>query len=140
MSRHQLVLTRMASCVALGLILSAGVSGCASQGAGASKTPKQVAVTVDASGMPAATPDETKAREGDKVHWVFQGPAAREFAVKFTNVADSPFDWSEQKGTQIWGTVKAGAAKDNRRTEYKYSVDVNGKTLDPKIIIEPKSL
>jgi hypothetical protein len=130
----------MASCVALGLILSAGVSGCASCPSDSNKTPIQVTVTVDASGMPEVKPDPVPAHEGNKVHWVFQGPAAREFAVKFRNVADSPFDWSEQKGTQVWGTVKAGAAKDNRRTEYKYSVDVNGKALDPKIIIEPKTL
>jgi hypothetical protein len=139
MSRHQLVLARMASCVALGLILSAGVSGCVTGASHADKTPIQVTVTVDASGMPEVKPDPTPAHEGNRVHWVFQGPSAKEFAVKFTNVADSPFDWSEQKGTQIWGTVKAGAAKDNRRTEYKYSVDVNGKALDPKIIIEPKA-
>lgn len=137
MSRHQLVLARMASCVALGLILSAGVSGCASQGSGANKTPIQVTVTVDASGMPAVSPDPITAHEGNKVHWVFQGPAAKEFAVIFTNVANSPFDWSEQKGTQVWGTVKSGAAKDKKRTEYKYSVDVNGKVKDPRIIIEP---
>jgi hypothetical protein len=132
-----LVLARMASCVALGLILSAGVSGCASGAAHASKTPIQVTVSVDASGTPAASPDTITAHEGTKVHWVFQGPAAQEFAVKFTNVANSPFDWSEQKGTQVWGTVKSGAAKDKKRTEYKYSVDVNGKVKDPRIIVEP---
>jgi hypothetical protein len=133
MARHQLVLARMASCVAMGFILLAGMSGCAS-------TPIQVTVSVDANGMPAVAPDPITAREGDKVHWVFQGPAAREFAIKFTSAADSPFDWSEQKGTQVRGTVKSGAAKDRKRTEYKYSVDVEGKVLDPKIIIEPKAL
>jgi len=140
MSRHQLVLARMASCVALGLILSASLSGCASNPSDSSKTPKQVTITVDANGMPVATLDETKAHEGDKVHWVFQGPEAREFAILFTSAVGSPFDWSEQKGTQVWGKVKAGAAKDGKRTDYKYNVDVNGKVRDPKIIIEPKPL
>jgi hypothetical protein len=140
MSHHQLVLARMASCVALGLILSAGVGGCASHRSDGNRTPIQVTISVDASGMPVATPDEIKAYEGDRVHWVFRGPAAQEFAVKFTNVANSPFDWSEQKGTQIWGTVKSGALKDKKSTPYKYSADVNGKVKDPRIIIEPKTL
>jgi hypothetical protein len=130
----------MASCVALGLILSAGMSGCAPGAIHADGTPIQITVSVDASGMPAVSPDDVTAHEGNEVHWVFQGPAAQEFAVKFTSVANSPFDWSEKKGTgkqQIWGTVKSGAAKDKKRTEYKYSVDVNGKVRDPRIIIEP---
>jgi hypothetical protein len=87
--------------------------------------------------MPAVSSDDVTAHEGNDVHWVFQGPAAQEFAVKFTNVANSPFDWSEQRGTQIWGKVKSGAARDGRPTPYKYSVDVNGKVKDPRIIVEP---
>ena len=49
------------------------------------------------------------------MHWVFPGPAGKEFAMIFRSAADSPFDWSQQKGTQVWGTVKAGAAKDHKR-------------------------
>ena len=140
MSRHQLVLVRMASCVAMGLILSAGLSGCAANPSEARRATKQVTVSVDSDGIPVATPDTVRAHENDKVHWVFQGPAAQEFAVKFTNVANSPFEWSEQKGASLWGTVKSGALKDRKETEYKYSVDVEGKAKDPKIIIEPKTL
>jgi hypothetical protein len=35
------------------------------------------------------------------------------------------------------GTVKSGAAKDGNRTEYKYDVEVDGKVLDPRIIVDP---
>ncbi len=140
MSHHQLVRARMASCVALGLILSAGVSSCATNQSNTSRTPIPVQVSIGNDGTPVVTPEEITAHEKDKVHWVFQGRDSKEFAVKFTSAADSPFEWSEQKGASVTGTVKSGAAKGGKRTDYKYSVDVEGKVKDPKIIIEPKAL
>ncbi len=136
MSRHQLVIAGVVPCVAMGLVLLAGVSGCASSPSNAGKTPIQVTVSVANDGMPVVTPDEITAHEKDKVHWVFQGRDAKEFAVKFTSAVDSPFEWSVQKGASVTGTIKSGAARDGRRTDYKYSIDVGGKVLDPKIIVD----
>jgi hypothetical protein len=137
MSRHQLVLARITSIASMGLILLAGVSGCPSNPSKSGKTPIQVQVSVASDGMPVVTPEEIRAREKDKVHWVFQGRDAKEFAVKFTSAVDSPFEWSEQKGASVTGTIKSGAAKGGKRTDYKYSVDVEGKVKDPKIIVDP---
>jgi len=37
----------------------------------------------------------------------------------------------------VTGTVRQGAAKDGQQTPYKYDVEVDGKTLDPRIIVDP---
>lgn len=99
----------------------------------------QVAVTVDANGQPEVAPEPIYAREGDEVHWVFRGNPAKDFIVTFTGGEGSPFDWKTSKGengASVTGTVRAGAAKDGQRTRYKYAVDVGGKVLDPRIIID----
>ena len=99
----------------------------------------QAAVTVDDNGQPVVTPDSIYAREGDEVHWVFKGNPAKDFIVTFTGDEGSPFDWDEQKGengASVTGTVRAGAAKGGKRTRYKYAVKVEGKVLDPMIIID----
>ena len=44
---------------------------------------------------------------------------------------------SGPRGPTVTGTAKAGAAKDGQRTPYKYDVQVDGKSLDPKIIVVP---
>lgn len=95
-----------------------------------------IKVSVGDDGKPVVTPDAVSVCEGESVRWVFAGSSAREFSVLFTGVANSPFDWSRQTGATVTGTVKAGAAKDGKKTEYKYDVDVDGKVLDPKIIVE----
>ncbi len=134
MSRHHAVLDRMFPCVAMGLLLLAGVSGCASSGP---TTARKVKVDVSVvNGVPDVKPETVNAREGDRVRWVFHGSEAKEFKVIFKNVAESPFNWSEKKGASFSGTVKAGAAKDRPSTTYKYGVDVDGALLDPKIIID----
>jgi hypothetical protein len=94
-------------------------------------------VSVDASGQPTVDKDEVHACIGENLRWVFNGPVAREFSVLFTSVADSPFDWSQQKGATVVGTVKGTAVKDGQSTPYKYAVDVDGKKLDPRIIVDP---
>jgi len=94
-----------------------------------------IRVSVGADKTPAVSAESVTAREGETLRWVFQG-AAREFAIVFVSAADSPFEWSSQKGATVSGTVKAGAAKNGQKTEYKYDVDVDGKVLDPRIIIE----
>jgi hypothetical protein len=95
-----------------------------------------IRVSVDADGTPSATPDSVTACEGETLRWVFQGADAKEFSVLFASADESPFDWKRQTGATVTGTVRAGAAKNGKKTEYKYSVDVAGKVLDPQIIIE----
>jgi|WetSurSiteA1Bulk_404760.scaffolds.fasta_scaffold88637_1 hypothetical protein len=138
MSRHHLVLTRMAPATVMGLILLAGMSACESTRSGPGGAPVEVKVSV-VDGAPVVDPEDASAHEGDDVHWIFQGRDAKEFEIIFTSVADSPFEWRKQAGASVWGTVKAGAAKGGKKTDYKYSVDVGGKVRDPRIIIEPKS-
>jgi len=94
-----------------------------------------IRVSVGTDGMPAVNPETVTACEGETLRWVFQGEA-REFAILFVSAEDSPFDWSSRRGATVSGTVKAGAAKDEKKTEYKYDVEVDGKVLDPRIIIE----
>jgi len=134
MSRHHAVLDRMFPCVAMGLVLLAGVSGCASSG---STTARKIQVDVSVvNGVPVVSPEPVNAREGDRVHWVFRGKEAKEFKVMFKNVPESPFNWSEKKGASVSGSVKEGAAKGGASTTYKYGVDIDGAVLDPKIIID----
>ena len=139
MSHRQPVLTSRTHCLAAGLIIAAGISGCSTSNHGPQHGQPDVTATVTLApdGMPAVTPDSVSAREGDTIRWVFGTSGSPEFAVRFTSATGSPFEWSEQKGTAVSGTVRADAARGGRRTEYKYSVEVNGKVLDPKIIIEP---
>lgn len=96
-----------------------------------------IKVSVGADKMPIVTPDTVSACEGETVRWVFQGSEAKEFSVLFTSVADSPFDWENEKGATVTGTVKSGAAKGGQQTPYKYDVAIDGKVLDPRIIVDP---
>ena len=137
MSRHNSVLAGMATCVALGLVLSAGLSGCASSMNGPGRTNHKITVSVGEGGIPVVEPDTVTAKEGDKIHWVFKGAEAKEFGVRFKSVANSPFDWSEKKALEVKGKVKNGAATGCADPGCKYSVDVEGKARDPRIIIEP---
>lgn len=96
-----------------------------------------IRVSVGADGQPAVTPADVSVCEGETVRWVFQGSDAKEFSVLFRSDAGSPFDWDDQTGATVTGTVKSGAAKGGQRTPYKYDVEIDGKTLDPKIIVDP---
>ena len=96
-----------------------------------------IRVSVGSDGQPVVTPADVSACEGETLRWVFQGSDAREFAVMFRSDAGSPFDWAQQTGATVTGTVKAGAARDGQQTAYKYDVEVDGKILDPRIIVEP---
>lgn len=141
MSRHHSVLAA-ASRAAIVLLVASGLGACASSPPPAEslgykcRGDKHQVTVSEKSGMPEVVPDSVNAREGDEVHWIFRGAKAREFAILFKSVRDSPFDWSGQKGAQVKACVNAGAAKDGRATEYKYSVEIDGQVLDPKIIIE----
>ena len=144
MSRHQLVLNGMSPYLATGLILLAGLSGCAPKPPAEPGSPEancgpkvQVDVTVK-DGTPQMEPADARAHVGDKVHWVFHGSEAKEFKVMFTSVTNSPFEWSEKKGASVSGCVKDDALKNGHETPYPYNVDVDGASRDPMIIIEPR--
>jgi hypothetical protein len=93
-------------------------------------------VSVGADGMPEVDTESLTVCEGDTVRWIFRG-TARKFSILFTSAEDSPFDWKEQTGATVTGTVRQGAVKDGQQTPYKYDVQVGERTLDPKIIVVP---
>lgn len=132
MSRYQPIFIGVTCCVSLTLGLATSASACESN-----PQRQPIHVSVDANGTPVATPDSVNACVGDEIRWVFNGPTSREFAVAFTSAKGSPFDWGQQTGSTVTGTVRQGAVKDNKPTDYKYSVDVDGKVLDPKIVVDP---
>jgi len=130
MFQRKFILGGLACFVALATMLPASADAC-------ERTDhRPIMVSVGADGMPVVDTDSVTVCEGDTVRWVFKGEA-RDFAIIFTSAANSPFDWDRQTGATVTGTVKAGAAKDGQRTSYKYDVEVEGKTLDPKIIVVP---
>lgn len=135
MSRRYSPLARAASFIAVSLTI-ATLAACVTTNCPGRSPPIQVEVTVGADGLPAVSPDPIRAHEGDEVHWVFHGSTAKEFIVRFTGATDSPFEWTEEKGASVTGTVKAGAARDGKETRYKYTVGVDGKERDPIIIID----
>jgi len=130
MLKTKSALISMTCCLGWALPLAASAENCV-------PTPgrEPIRVSVGADKMPAVSAESVTACEGETLRWVFQG-GAREFAILFVSAEDSPFEWSRQKGATVSGTVKAGAAKDAQKTEYKYDVEVDGKVLDPRIIIE----
>lgn len=130
MFERKSILGGLACCLALATMLPASADAC-ERG-----TRRPIMVSVGADGMPKVDPDTLKVCEGDTVRWVFRG-AARDFSVLFTSAEDSPFDWNEQTGATVTGTVREGAVKDGQQTPYKYDVKVGEKTLDPKIIVDP---
>ena len=117
-------------CLALATLLPASVDACER------KDHRPIVVSVAADGMPGVDTDTLTVCEGDTIRWVFRGPP-RDFSIIFANTAESPFHWNRLTGMTITGTVKQGAAKDGQQTPYKYDVQVDGATLDPKIIVNP---
>ena len=120
----------MTGCLALAMAFPAGAGACER----ADRRP--IMVSVGADGMPEVDPDSLTVCEGDTVRWIFRG-AARQFSILFTSAGDSPFDWQQQTGATVTGTVRQGAVKDGQQTPYKYDVKVGSRTLDPKIIVVP---
>ncbi len=130
MSRTPSFLAALACGTVLALGFAAHADACESTG-----KKIKIKVKVDNAGQPAVDPDTVNACVGDTVHWVFAG--SKEFKVQFTGDEGSPFDWSDKKGASVEGTVKADAVKGDAPTPYKYDVEVDGKVLDPKIIVDP---
>jgi hypothetical protein len=115
---------------ACSVLLAASLAGTA--GACEQRPQPPVMVTVGPDGTPVVDRDPIRACEGDTIRWVFRGNA-REFAVIFTDAANSPFTWDRQTGATVLGTVRSGAAQVGT---FKYDVEVAGRRLDPQIIIE----
>jgi hypothetical protein len=126
--------TKLTATLAI-LCLLGAPAAMADCGSGATGT-KPVMVSVDDSGEPRVSPDTLRACEGDEVRWVFQG-GAKEFSITFTGTEGTPCEWSTLTGATVICTVRSGALKDNQPTSYKYDVGVDGRVLDPTIIIEP---
>ena len=142
MSRQHPVLAAAISRAAIVLLVAAALGGCAANRSDQMsaeckcKGDKHQIVVTEMGGKPQVDWPSVTAKEGDQLHWIFRGAAAKEFAIVFSSVADSPFDWSQMRGAQVKACVKPGAAKDGPTTEYNYDVDIDGQVLDPKIIIE----
>lgn len=98
---------------------------------------RPVMVSVDNEGNPVVSPDSIMACEGDEVRWVFRGNAAKEFAIFFTGGEGNPCEPGNLTGATVLCTIKKGAAKNQQQTEYKYDVEIDGRRLDPTIIIDP---
>jgi len=95
-----------------------------------------IRVNVDADGTPTVSADSVTVCVGEQVRWVFGGSGGREFAIIFRGADGSPFDWERQTGNTVLGTVRQDAAQEGQAKPYKYDVEVDGKALDPIIIVE----
>ena len=126
--------TRIAPLATAGLILLAYYP--VQAGACTSDPEKlKITVTVDENGEPVVSDDEVVACVGDEIKWKFKGSGAQHFAVEFKE--DSPFTWKRQKDN-VNGTLKGVVKEGTARAEpYKYLAEVDGKILDPKIVVEP---
>jgi plastocyanin len=146
MSRASSCLAALACGTVLTLGFAASASACDSPG-------KKVTIKVKLdNGQPVVDTDTVNACVGDTVQWLFTVNAcvgdtvqwlfaggSKPFKVQFMG-GDSPFDWpdgSKSDPARIEATVKAGAVKDGKSTPYPYDVEVDGATLDPKIIVDP---
>jgi len=99
-------------------------------------TKRPVMVSLDEAGEPSVSPETLNACEGDEVRWVFQG-GAKDISITFTGETGTPCEWGTQTGATVICTVRSGALQNNESTTYKYDVGVDGKVLDPTIIIDP---
>ncbi len=132
MSRAPSFLATLACGAVLALGFAANADACDPKGK------VKIKVKVDDAGQPVVDPDTVNVCVGDTVHWVFAG--SKDFKVIFMNAADSPFVWTDKEGkngASVEGKVRSDAVKDNAPTPYKYDVEVGGKVLDPKIIVDP---
>jgi plastocyanin len=92
-----------------------------------------IRVSVGQDGKPAVSPEEVHACVGETIRWVFNGWAAKQFAVEFTSAEESPFSWGTQTGATVEGTIRSDAAK----KPYPYNVSFDSQASDPRIIVDP---
>lgn len=93
--------------------------------------PRRITVDIGPGGIPTIDQDPVIVNRDnyEEVEWV--GPDGQEYYVCF--VAESPF---EQRHFHSRNR-RSGLARDGATGRYKYTVEVNGKILDPTIIIKP---
>jgi plastocyanin len=70
------------------------------------------------------------ATEGDEVEWICDAPD-KDFHVRFQQ--ESPFEQNYYHRNNN----RTGRVKSNATGTYKYSVDIDGKILDPTVIVHP---
>jgi hypothetical protein len=97
---------------------------------GGGRLAKVVTIGVDAQGNPTCDPMDIDiwSTLGDTINWASSGIV---FLITFP--LSSPFSLSSFYGPNASsGPIRAGVAG-----SFKYSVDVNGKILDPKVGVRP---
>jgi plastocyanin len=132
MSTFRSTLVGLACCVAMSIAFVSNASAC-----DANPGRQPIRVSVGADGKPVVSPDEVRACVGETIKWVFNGWAAKQFAVEFTSAEDSPFTWDKQKGATVEGTIRNDAVKGNKPTGYDYNVSFDSQASDPRIIVDP---
>lgn len=91
--------------------------------------PKSVKLSHPSHQKPHADPDEIVISVDDSVKWDYRG----DFVVTFEE--ETPFEsWYFYPGNDTSGKPKPDAKHNH---PYKYSVLIDGKRLDPKVIIRP---
>ena len=75
-------------------------------------------------------PVEIWATQGDEIEWVCDNPT-KDFHVRFEG--KTPFNNSEYHSKNN----RTGAVKTNATGRYKYTVEIDGKKLDPDVIVHP---
>ena len=99
----------------------------------ASPTVYRVVVGIGAGGIPTVDQDTVTlvAANGDSVIWV-AGSGVAAFSIQFP--AGSPFNQSSF--ASAGGSMASGAIRAGANGNYKYSVGVNGRWLDPTVIVK----
>ena len=132
MSRFRSTLAGLACCVTMSLVFASSASACEPD-----PGRQPIRVSVGSDGLPVVSPDEVRVCVGETVRWVFNGWAAKQFAVEFMSAGDSPFDWAKQTGATVEGTIRSDAVKGNKPTPYSYNVSFDSQASDPRIIVDP---
>jgi|SRR5882762_6330783 len=126
---------KLAAMLAVGMCLVVaftviGKKNVSAQGGGSQKI---VVVSVGSNGYPSVSPDFILIDRtlGETVLW--QARPGVNFTVSFDG-NNSPFQNSHfSNGSPASGAIRTGALG----TDYKYSVEVNGKVIDPKVGVRP---
>lgn len=94
---------------------------------------KRIVITFDKEGKPQVAKDQLEVAiyGSEEVMWVCDRP----FRIDFKNVSPFYEDQFNQKYSRS-GLVRRSVLPSKNRA-YKYSIEANGKTLDPQIVIFP---
>ena len=89
-----------------------------------------------ANGVPTVSQDLVTINwvNGDSVRWV-PAPGITSFTIQFAS--GTPFN--QAAFASAGGSMSSGGPRANSGGTYKYSVWVNGKWLDPRVVVEPPS-